>query len=280
MRLSVRHVTTYAYDPAPERCALRLKLYPSVFEAQQVDNWKVSVNGAAVPALLTTGMGDRESIWTAREPQEKVEIIAEGEVTTTDAAGLVRGLREMARPAVFLRESPLATADTAIAALAQGAAGGSTVDRLHALCAAISDTIEYVPGSTDTRTPAALALKRGSGVCQDHAHVMIAGARSMGVPARYVVGYLLAEEDSVTQTHAWAEAFVPELGWIGFDPANRLCPTERYVRLACGLDSDDAAPIRGSLSGHGGEMLVANVDISQTRQAQDQGRQGQNQGQQ
>jgi transglutaminase-like putative cysteine protease len=69
------------------------------------------------------------------------------------------------------------------------------------------------------------------------------------VPARYVVGYLLAPEEKLTETHAWAEAFVPDIGWVGFDPANRLCPTDRYVRLGCGLDAADAAPIRGNVMG-------------------------------
>ena len=76
-----------------------------------------------------------------------------------------------------------------------------------------------------------------------------AAARTLRVPARYVVGYLLAQDTKLTETHAWAEAFVPEIGWVGFDAANRLCPTDRYVRLACGLDSADAAPIRGNVVG-------------------------------
>ena len=134
---------------------------------------------------------------------------------------------------------------------------------MHALCGAVRDAVDYMTGSTDSSTPAAQALKRGSGVCQDHAHILISAARALGVPARYVVGYLLAEDVVLTETHAWAEVYVPELGWVGFDPANRVCPTERYVRLACGLDSGDAAPVRGAMSGRGAESLVASVDIGQ-----------------
>jgi transglutaminase-like putative cysteine protease len=84
------------------------------------------------------------------------------------------------------------------------------------------------------------------------------------MPARYVVGYLLALDTKLTETHAWAEAYVPDIGWVGFDPANGLCPTERYVRLGCGLDSADAAPIRGSVAGTRQERLSASVDIDET----------------
>jgi transglutaminase-like putative cysteine protease len=99
-------------------------------------------------------------------------------------------------------------------------------------------------------------------VCQDHAHVLISAARAMQIPARYVVGYLYSLEGKLAETHAWAEVHVSDIGWVGFDPANRICPTERYVRLACGLDSTDAAPIRGSVTGVSQERLSASVDIS------------------
>lgn len=103
------------------------------------------------------------------------------------------------------------------------------------------------------------------------------------MPARYVVGYLLAQDTKLTETHAWAEAWVPEIGWVGFDAANRLCPTDRYVRLGCGLDAADAAPIRGNVTGNSQERLSASVDISQTTgqsQSQNQGGEIQSQTQQ
>ncbi|MDZ4761953.1 MAG: transglutaminase family protein [Alphaproteobacteria bacterium] len=269
MQLSLRHVTTYAYDPPVSRFALRLKLYPSQIDSQSVKSWKVSVNGVEAPSMLTTGYGDRESIWSSSTATDRVEIVAEGLVETQDVAGFVRGLREMSRPAVFLRETPLTAPDAAIVALAGQACGTTTLEIMHALCGAVRDAIDYTPGSTGMATTAAQAIRSAAGVCQDHAHVFVSAARVLGVPARYVVGYLLAADQQRTETHAWAEAFVPELGWVGFDPANRLCPTDRYVRLASGLDSVDAAPVRGNFSGQGFETLTASVDITQ-RQSQSQ----------
>jgi transglutaminase-like putative cysteine protease len=278
MRLSIRHATTYAYDPPAERCALRLRLYPPSFESQRVTNWKVSVNGQAIPALLSTATGDKESIWTCAGAGAEVAIVAEGEVETRDAAGVVKGLKDSVRPQVYLRPTPLTETDRKIETLAAGVSGTTALDRLHALFNAVADAVEYKPGSTSTSTTAAQALKAGHGVCQDHAHVFIAAARVLRVPARYVVGYLLASDAKFTETHAWAEAWAPDIGWVGFDPANRLCPTDRYVRLGCGLDAADAAPIRGNVSGAPKERLSASVDITQaTGQSQAQNQDGQTQ---
>jgi transglutaminase-like putative cysteine protease len=265
MRLAVRHATTYVYEPPADRCALRLRLYPPSFDSQRVTGWTVTVNGHAVPPLLTTATGDRESVWTCSGSDERVEVIAEGEVETKDVSGVVRGLKDAARPAVYLRSTLLTQADKGIESLAAGVPGGSVLERMHGLNAAVREAIDYKPASTHSQTTAAQALKLGAGVCQDHAHVFISAARAMNIPARYVVGYLLAIGGRLTETHAWAEAHVPDIGWVGFDPANRVCPTECYVRLACGLDSADAAPIRGSVSGPQRERLSASVDISQTQ---------------
>ena len=113
--------------------------------------------------------------------------------------------------------------------------------------------VAYEVGVTNTHTTAADALKDGRGVCQDHAHVFISAARSLGIPARYVSGYLLAGtgDEPSDANHAWAEAWLDGLGWVGFDPANGVCPTDRYVRLASGLDAAFAAPIRGTRRGGG-----------------------------
>ena len=119
------------------------------------------------------------------------------------------------------------------------------------------------------------ALTIGAGVCQDHTHVLIAASRAMGCPARYVVGYLLpdSDEDDVeipAETHAWAELWIDGLGWVGFDATNRICPTDRYVRLASGFDANDAAPIHGAVFGSVEEAMEAEVAVSAITQSQQQ----------
>jgi transglutaminase-like putative cysteine protease len=278
MRLTIRHATTYTYDPPAERCVLRLRLFLPSFDGQRVSEWKVSVNDQPVTPLLVTATGDREALWTCSGAGAELAVLAEGVVETSDTAGVVRGLRDTVRPQVYLRSTPLTEADMKIEALAAEIGGASALDRLHALMAAVHEAVAYKSGSTSTTTTAAQALKAGQGVCQDHAHVFIAAARQMKIPARYVVGYLLAPDAKQTETHAWAEAYAPEIGWVGFDPANKLCPTDRYVRLGCGLDSADAAPIRGNVAGGAQERLSASVDIAQaTGQSQTQNQDGQTQ---
>jgi transglutaminase-like putative cysteine protease len=138
------------------------------------------------------------------------------------------------------------------------------LEKLHALLGAVRDRVEYVTGATDTHTSAAEALADGKGVCQDHAHIFVAAARSLGIPARYVTGYLVLDgQDTADAHHAWAEAWVENLGWVGFDVANRVCPTERYVRLATGLDAGYAAPIIGSRRGGSVEKLDVSVRVQQ-----------------
>ena len=136
------------------------------------------------------------------------------------------------------------------------------LDRLHALAGIVRDRVDYEVGSTDAHTGAAEALADGKGVCQDHAHIFISAARTLGVPARYVTGYLVLGEQSRSEAHhAWAEAWVEGLGWVAFDVANRICPTERYVRLAVGLDAGCAAPVVGSRRGGQHELLDVSVDV-------------------
>jgi transglutaminase-like putative cysteine protease len=129
---------------------------------------------------------------------------------------------------------------------------------------AVRDTVVYESGRSHSGTTAEEAVQAGFGVCQDHAHVFIAAARHMGVAARYVSGYLLmAEQEAQGAMHAWAEAFIPGLGWVGFDPPNDICPDMTHVRVATGLDYRDAAPVSGMRFGAGAERLSVTVAVQQ-----------------
>lgn len=267
MKLSVRHVTRYSYDPEAAQVGLRLKLFPAGFSAQAVRDWVVEVNGSPVDPLHTDGAGDAVGLWLAHAPIEAVEITAAGVVETTDQAGVLNGLAEATRPGVYLRSTEATKPNDALRELAADIDGDDPLGRMHALSALVHEVIDYRPGVTASDTTAAEALALGSGVCQDQTHVFLAAARASGVPARYVVGYL-DDPDAETppdQTHAWAEAHVKGLGWVGFDVTNQLCPTDAYVRLCSGLDAADAAPLRGTVTGETEEAME--IDIAVTREA-------------
>jgi len=264
MRLTIRHETAYAYDP-PAALAMRLKLWPPRLPCQTVAAWSVTVNGKPATPDFTNGWGDRVATLFRRTALERVEIVAEGVVETVDGAGVLGTFRHALRPGVCLRVTPRTRADAAIAALAEAAAagGGAPLAQAHALSDLAHARLAYDPAASDPAATAAAALAAGAGVCQDHAHVVIAAARHLGWPARYVVGYLapVAEARSEGATHAWAEIWVEGLGWIGFDAANGLCPTDAYVRLCAGLDAPDAAPIRGHAEGAPAETMTSGVAV-------------------
>jgi transglutaminase-like putative cysteine protease len=264
MLISVRHVTRYVYTEPVGYTVQSLRLTPAPFKGQRIADWQVRVTGCPKPLEFRDGFGNAVQLITIGIPHSELTIEAAGTVETEDCNGVVAGLGKAIPPRVFLKETPQTRPDAAIRALAQLVRGAGAVERLHALVAAVRDRVEYVKGATDAHTGAAEALGDGKGVCQDHAHIFISAARTLGIPARYVTGYLVLDgPDPASANHAWAEAHVDALGWVGFDVANRVCPTDRYVRLACGLDAGYAAPIAGSRRGGAGEALDVSVAVQQ-----------------
>ncbi|MFN6925774.1 MAG: transglutaminase domain-containing protein [Tabrizicola sp.] len=268
MRLTVDHVTRYTYDHPVRSVVQSHRLTPSAFAGQKVLDWEVTVSDGVKGAAHRDGAGDQLQGWTIAGPVTAVEVSVRGTVETTDLAGVLRGHREVLAPEVYLRATPPTRADVALQALARSVEGADVLALAHALSAAVSEAIAYRPGVTHAHTTAAEALALGEGVCQDHAHALIACARVRGLPARYVSGYLFATADGAQHeaAHAWAELHVPGLGWVGFDPANRCCPDERYIRLGSGFDAQDAAPIRGIARGGAREMMDVTVAIQQAAQ--------------
>lgn len=263
MRLTVNHVTRYLYA-APVRSVVQShRLTPSTFQGQKVIDWAISVTEGTRGAEFRDGAGDLVQGWTVAGPVGEIAVSVTGVVETVDLTGVLRGHKETVAPDCYLRATVPTRVDKALDALAHTVSGADTLGLAHALMGAVADAIAYKPGVTHAHTTAAEALVLGEGVCQDHAHAMIALARARGLPGRYVSGYLFADSDGIAHeaAHAWAEVFVAGLGWVGFDPANRCCPDERYIRLGSGFDAQDAAPIRGIARGGGREVMDVTVAI-------------------
>lgn len=268
MRIRIRHTTTYSYDQPVEYASQIMRLTPCEHAGQRIRSWRVTADGRTL-ARTDDGYGNIIHLYTLSRAHQSAVVVAEGEVETIDTKGVLRDAVERLPPGYWVRSTALTTPDDALRALAHEVEGiADPVARLHKLMELVHARIAYVAGKTSVTTTAAEALAKGSGVCQDHAHVFSAVARLLGVPARYVSGYLLQEgTETATASHAWAEAHVEGFGWIGFDAANNICPTENYVRGAIGLDYNEAAPVRGIRRGEAGEELVVAVDV-QPAQAQ------------
>ena len=275
MKLTVRHVTRYRFEEPVRGVVQSLRLWPSDCASQKIQSWSVETEGALRGAQFRDSARDRTELASWRGPLEELSVVVTGMVETTDQSGVLREHREKVPPSAYLRQTRPIAVDNALRDLSETALKGLTsasdLDRAHALSGAVADAIAYVPGETRAHTTAAEALHGGSGVCQDHAHALIAVAHVADIPARYVTGYLHSDESGAGHeaSHAWAELFVPTLGWVGFDAANRCCPDERYIRLGSGFDAQDAAPIRGVVQGSSPEEhLEVEVVVTAGQQQQ------------
>ncbi len=262
MRIAIHHATTYHYDLPPRHLVQRLHMTPLDFATQKALQWQIHAPGMDTALAYTDGFGNRVHLLTLDGVGHEQTITVEGEVETTDAGGVVRGLASSLPDAIFLRQTAVTQPDAAmLASLKKLSPQGSRLDHAHALMRFVHQKIVYEVGTSVSNTTAAEAFAAGHGVCQDHAHVMVGLARALSIPSRYVTGYLVTGVGATSVAgHAWAELLIPDLGWVGFDAANDQCPTEYYVRLAAGLDAVAVAPVNGVRSGAGGlETLTVAV---------------------
>ncbi len=271
MRISIHHRTVYRYERPIVYTIQSLKQTPQEYASQTILRWRLrSADGTPMPSFLDS-FGNRTHTLVINKPHDVVEILVDGLVETRDSAGVVRGAPEPFPIAAYLRETALTEPDGALKELAEGCRGAADlVGTAHCLMDKIRARIDYRVGATHVETTAAAALAAGYGVCQDHAHAFIACARHLGLPARYVSGYLAAGDGSEVYeaSHAWAEIFIPDLGWVGFDPANAICPNQTYVRVATGLDYRESAPVRGLRKGLAEESLDVAVRVIQEAEQQ------------
>jgi transglutaminase-like putative cysteine protease len=269
MRLKVHHTTRYEYDSLPIHIVQRLHLEPADFATQRNVSWTISVPDSENMLRYRDGFGNWVHLVTFTPKENTVAITAEGEVETQDAAGVVKGLPAATPETVFLRATPATSADKRLQNFADDLAGKRpSLELAHTIMQAVHGAVAYEIGSSHAHTTAAEAFADGRGVCQDHAHIMLAVARRLGIPARYVTGYLVTGEGaSSTAAHAWAELFISDLGWVGFDAANGQCPTDHYVRVAAGHDAAAVSPVKGSRRGaQGSEHLRVEVRVEISQQ--------------
>ncbi len=264
MRIRIRHETTYRYVDPAKSVIQHLRLTPRNFHGQHVKEWRIDVDRDCRLTNAEDAFGNILHRFTADGPLDSIATMVEGEIATFDTAGVASGALERFPPALYLRQTPLTAPSPEIADFARkSAAGGDALAQLHALLAAIYETMRFDTDATHAATTAAEAFDARKGVCQDFAHLFIACARSIGAPARYVSGYFLRSDgDAQVAGHAWAEAFVADLGWVGFDPAHGVSPSERHLRLAVALDYLGAAPVRGARAGGAGETMAVQVRVA------------------
>ena len=271
MRIRISHLTSYAYGTPANSVIQMLRLTPRNHDGQYVARWRIDVSTDCRLDPHEDAFGNLTHAFSTEGPFSELVVTVEGEVETRDTQGIMRGTVERFPPSLYLRTTALTTPDAGIAAFAaasRDATDGNVLNLLHHMLERLHDDVAYDTDPTHAATTAAEAFALKRGVCQDLTHIFIAAARSLAIPARYVGGYFHRDDgvDEQEAGHAWAEAFVPGLGWVAFDAANGLCATDAHVRVAIGLDYLGAAPLRGTRYGGGGEVMSVKVRVDQASQ--------------
>jgi transglutaminase-like putative cysteine protease len=267
MRLRVAHSIVRHFDPPAPAVSQLLRLTPRNHEGQHVINWRIDVSIDARLNAHQDAFGNITHFLSAAEPLDALRISVVGEVETQNGDGVVRGTVERFSPSLFLRDTLLTQADQRIGDFARDireSKKGDVLAELHLLLDRLHQEMrgEDEPSQTEAAT-AAEVFQRKRGVARDLAHIFVGAARSLSIPARFVAGYFCIDGVEQRSGHAWAEAYVPKLGWIGFDPVKGVCPTEAYIRVAVGLDALGAIPIRGAHYGGGTEKLAVAIEVNQ-----------------
>ncbi len=266
MRLKIAHLTRYHFSVPVSYALQQLRLTPKTRRGQTVLDWRIEIDGGTEQAAFVDEFNNQTLLISLTEGATELVVRAEGELETHDQAGIVGQHGGWTPLWIYQRTTPLTAPGPTIRKLVRSLATDfeNDVARLHGLMHLIAGAVTYEQGATVVTTTAEEAAAAEHGVCQDHTHIFIACARLLGFPARYVSGYLMMN-DRVQQdaSHAWAEVYADNLGWVGFDVSNAISPDERYVALATGLDYLDAAPVSGLMFGQGPEGLDVSVQVQQ-----------------
>lgn len=280
MIYSVRHVTKFRYAPAVRESVMEVRMQPRSEGTQRCLSFDLTIKPTASVMQYRDFLGNVVHHFDIAgshselniKAQSLVEVLPTDEpdlahtATWVDLDALVSGgdYHEMLLPSTFARSTPLLDR---LARELEIQRRGTPLRMLFDISENIHETFAYVPNSTSVDSPIDHALSERKGVCQDFAHIMIALVRKLRVPCRYVSGYLFhSNQDrslaSEGASHAWVEALVPGLGWVGFDPTNNLLCGERHIRVAVGRDYAEVPPTRGVFKGGAESELRVAVTVS------------------
>jgi transglutaminase-like putative cysteine protease len=282
MKLDIRYRCSFEYDSLVRESQNELRAAPISDARQTVLSYRVTSFPAARFFSFEDYWGTRVDAFGVREPHNFIEVVAEATVETHPAPMLtasadvaqLRDLDFLAEHFEYLERTPHVDwhDDIAVEARRQlEIAGPDVVSAVLAIHRRAGSILTYCPGTTYVGVPIEDLVARGEGVCQDYAHLAVALCRSIGIPARYVSGYLFTDDDAVgadidtdvvqVQTHAWFEAAIPGVGWLALDPTNKQEVGLRHVKIGHGRDYDDVPPLRGVYTGPTNADLQVGVEM-------------------
>lgn len=276
MQLRVVHRTRFAYEGAAAASYNHARLTPLTSPHQLVVHARVDVVPQPWSYTYRDWFGTVVTGFEIAEPHEQMTVTATSTVHTQPRPPheVTLSWDDLAAPEVadrwteYLQTPPLveAPADLLDRVRALAAEHERPGDAAAAVCLLVGEEVAYVPGATDVSTPAAEAWRRRAGVCQDMVHLAIGCLRALGIPARYVSGYVHPDAEPAVgavvtgESHAWLEWW--DEGWQQFDPTHRDVPADRYVVVGVGRDYDDVPPLRGVYSGAATAAMEVSVEIT------------------
>jgi transglutaminase-like putative cysteine protease len=259
MELAVSHSTIYRYDSEVQRSTQVIRLTPMNSARQKVLAWTIDLPRKTRSHI--DAFDNVTHVLTLDRPHADISLLARGRVDVSEAdEGEPAGKLD---PRIFLRDSDLVRMDDALRTFASPFFAPVRARPLFALTDmmhAVLDAMPYIKGKTEVDYSAAQSFAAKAGVCQDHAHVYLACARWLGVPARYVSGYVYSENRAEVASHAWAEVWTANR-WLSFDVSNARQAGGSHIKLAVGLDYLDACPVRGVRLGGGEESLSTSAQV-------------------
>jgi transglutaminase-like putative cysteine protease len=278
---SVRHTTTFRYEPAVRESVMEVRLQPRSDGDQRCLSFTLDVEPAASVMQYHDFTGNTVHHFDIAGSHSQVKVTAQslvevqsvpaprasdsGDWADLDALVASEDYWEMLLPSHFAHSSqPLQQLAKELGC----ARRGNPLALLAEINESIYQLFAYVPNSTKVDSPIAEALQTRQGVCQDFAHIMIALVRGLNIPCRYVSGYMFHREEGEKDrsvegaSHAWVEVLVPRLGWVAFDPTNNLVGGDRHIRVAIGRDYADVPPTRGVYKGEAQSELSVAVTVS------------------
>ena len=294
MRLDIRYRCAFEYDELVRESQNELRVCPANDGRQAVVSYRVNTYPAARVSSFLDYWGTRVDAFGVREPHIYLEVVAEATVEMSPAP-LVAATSDLdaLRDRQFVDQhfeylERTAHADWGPSVLTEATrqrdvAGSDVVSLVLSIHRRVGTLLNYVPGTTYVGVPVEDVVHRQQGVCQDYAHLAVAMCRAVGIPARYVSGYLFARDDATgedtdadavsVQTHAWFEAAVPGFGWMALDPTNRQEVGPRHVKIGHGRDYNDVPPLRGVYTGPPEASLDVSVEMRRLAEMSQRGEQ-------
>ena len=282
MFYAIRHFTRYRYSRPVWQSMMEVRMHPRSENAQRCFTFQLSVSPRSRIFSYNDHTGNIVHHFDIPEPHRQLTIIADALVDVDDPDPLPESLGpnawhdldemvrgedywDMMMPSHFVRNSP--ELEQFAREIGMEGRGADPLQLLRDMNGRLYSAFAYVKQSTTVDSPIEDALRSRQGVCQDFAHIMLALVRGLRIPCRYVSGYLChdpAYPDRSTDgaTHAWVEALLPELGWVGFDPTNNLLVQGRHIRTATGRDYADVPPTMGTMKGSGDTELQVRVRVT------------------